>query len=40
VLEYAYGLEHLPRWQEIDNGLKAMFDQFARVAVSESQSEK
>lgn len=39
VLEYYYGLEHLPRWQEIDNDLKAMFDQFARVAASESQSQ-
>lgn len=28
VLEYYYGLEHLPDWRAIDDGLKAMFDRF------------
>lgn len=32
TLEYYYGLAYLPRWREIDDGLKAMFDQFAHVA--------
>lgn len=35
VLEYYYGLDHLPRWREIDNGLKAMFDRFSQTALSE-----
>lgn len=35
VLDYYYGLNHLPRWREIDDGLKSMFDQFAQAAQSE-----
>ena len=32
VLEYYYGLDYLPKWNEIDDGLKAMFDRFAENA--------
>jgi hypothetical protein len=35
VLEYYYGLEHLPQWREIDDGLKSILDAFAQAAKSE-----
>jgi hypothetical protein len=35
VIDYYYGLEHLSRWKEIDDGLKVMFDGFANNAVKE-----
>lgn len=28
VLEYGFGGQHLERWREIDDGLKALFDRF------------
>ncbi|PKD40810.1 hypothetical protein CWO84_08005 [Methylomonas sp. Kb3] len=32
VFEYNYGLNYLPQWREIDNNLKALFDQFSHSA--------
>jgi len=32
VLEYYYALEYLPRWREIDEILKGMFNSFAQTA--------
>ncbi|TNF36413.1 MAG: hypothetical protein EP315_04190 [Gammaproteobacteria bacterium] len=29
--EYYYGLNHLPRWREIDDGMKSMFNQFLKA---------
>ena len=36
VLEYYYALKYLPQWKEIDDGLKAMFGQFASAAENVS----
>jgi len=36
VFEYYYGLNYLPQWREIDNNLKALFDQFAQSADTNS----
>lgn len=34
VLEYRSALDHLPRWRDIDDGLKAMFDKFSDAALT------
>lgn len=36
VFEYYYGLPHLSRWREIDDGIKAMFDKFGKAAKAET----
>lgn len=36
VFEYYYGLTHLSRWREIDDGIKAMFDKFGTAADAET----
>jgi len=40
VLEYYYGINHLPSWREIDDGLKSMFDKLSRAAQSESTNKE
>lgn len=40
VLDYYFGLTHLPRWREIDEGLKSMFNHMADAAQSENSSAK
>ena len=35
VLNYSYGRPHLSRWREIDDGIKAMFDNFGKAAEAE-----
>lgn len=36
IFEYYYGLNYLPQWREIDDNLKALFDQFAQSANTNS----
>lgn len=36
VLNYNYGRPYLSRWREIDDGIKAMFDKFAKAADAET----
>lgn len=36
VLEYSYSLQHLSRWREIDDGIRALVDNFGKTAEAET----
>lgn len=39
VLEYYFGIDHLPSWREIDRDIKDMFDRFERAAAKDHQGK-
>lgn len=40
VLEYYFGLDFLPMWQQVDNGLKELLDRFSLDAQSENEPRR